>query len=265
MFFTYLRRELRRRMRQASLIAVGLALGIGLVITVTALSAGVKNAQGEVLHSLYGVGTDITVTKAPAAGSAARRRSGSAARSAPAPRPAPGTSHRRRHPGQPRPGHHRPPPRSPRWHLRKGVAAAAGDLDLTDTKITGKIPAFNSGGRRRRLRRRRRRRGRGRQLQRLVHAERRSPSAGSTWARASLGPLSSGKLTAGRTFTSADARRQRRRAGLGLRHAEQAGGRLDHHHRQDQLQGRRDRQRARRVGLLRRLHPAGPRPGPGRA
>src|ERR1700722_18294315 len=69
MFLTYLRRELRRRIRQASLIAVGLALGIGLVITVTALSAGVKNAQGEVLHSLYGVGTDITVTKAPAAGS----------------------------------------------------------------------------------------------------------------------------------------------------------------------------------------------------
>ncbi len=46
MFFTYLRRELRRRARQASLIALGLALGIGLVITVTALSAGVKNAQG---------------------------------------------------------------------------------------------------------------------------------------------------------------------------------------------------------------------------
>ena len=69
MFFIYLRRELRRRMRQASLIAVGLALGIGLVITVTALSAGVKNAQGQVLHSLYGVGTDITVTKTPTASS----------------------------------------------------------------------------------------------------------------------------------------------------------------------------------------------------
>jgi putative ABC transport system permease protein len=65
-FFTYLRRELRRRMRQAILIAFGLAVGIGLVITVTALSAGVKNAQGTVLHSLYGVGTDVTVTQAPA-------------------------------------------------------------------------------------------------------------------------------------------------------------------------------------------------------
>jgi putative ABC transport system permease protein len=65
-FLTYLRRELRRRMRQAIFIALGLALGIGLVVTVTAASAGVKKAQAEVLKSLYGVGTDITVTgKAP--------------------------------------------------------------------------------------------------------------------------------------------------------------------------------------------------------
>jgi putative ABC transport system permease protein len=69
MFFTYTRRELRRRARQASIIALGLALGIGLVITVTALSAGVKNAQGEVLHSLYGQDTDVTVTKTPTFGS----------------------------------------------------------------------------------------------------------------------------------------------------------------------------------------------------
>jgi putative ABC transport system permease protein len=69
MFLTYLRRELRRRARQASIIALGLALGIGLVITVTALSSGVKSAQGDVLHSLYGQDTDITVTKTPAAGS----------------------------------------------------------------------------------------------------------------------------------------------------------------------------------------------------
>jgi putative ABC transport system permease protein len=68
-FFTYLGRELRRRMRQAIFIALGLAVGIGLVITVTAASSGVKNAQSTVLHSLYGVGTDITVTKAPSRGS----------------------------------------------------------------------------------------------------------------------------------------------------------------------------------------------------
>jgi putative ABC transport system permease protein len=71
-FFTYLRRELRRRMRQAVVTAVGLAVGIGLVITVTALSSGVRSAQGKVLGALFGVGTDITVTTAtePASGSA---------------------------------------------------------------------------------------------------------------------------------------------------------------------------------------------------
>jgi putative ABC transport system permease protein len=64
-FLTYLRRELRRRMRQSVVIALGLALGIGLVITVTAASAGVKKAQADVLSSLYGVGTNVTVTKKP--------------------------------------------------------------------------------------------------------------------------------------------------------------------------------------------------------
>jgi putative ABC transport system permease protein len=68
MFFTYLSRELRRRGRQAFVIALGLALGIGLTITVTAASAGVNAAQSTVLHSLYGVGTDMTVTSAAAAG-----------------------------------------------------------------------------------------------------------------------------------------------------------------------------------------------------
>ena len=63
-FFTYLARELRRRLRQAIFIALGLAVGVGLVLTVTAASAGVKNAQANVLKGLYGVGTDITVTGA---------------------------------------------------------------------------------------------------------------------------------------------------------------------------------------------------------
>jgi putative ABC transport system permease protein len=64
-FVTYLARELRRRMRQAVFIALGLALGIGLVVTVIAASAGVKKAQADVLDSLYGVGTDVTVTGKP--------------------------------------------------------------------------------------------------------------------------------------------------------------------------------------------------------
>jgi putative ABC transport system permease protein len=63
MFFaTYLRRELRRRMRQAIFVALGLAVGIGLVVTVSAASVGVKKAEADVLSSLYGVGTDVTVT-----------------------------------------------------------------------------------------------------------------------------------------------------------------------------------------------------------
>ena len=69
MYLTYLWRELRRRRRQASLVAIGLAVGVGLVVTVAAASSGVNAAQGQVLHSLYGVGTDLTVTKAPSFGS----------------------------------------------------------------------------------------------------------------------------------------------------------------------------------------------------
>jgi putative ABC transport system permease protein len=60
-FLTYLQRELRRRARQAVFIALGLALGVGLVVTVSAASAGVKQAQSKVLSTLYGVGTDVTV------------------------------------------------------------------------------------------------------------------------------------------------------------------------------------------------------------
>jgi ABC-type antimicrobial peptide transport system permease subunit len=69
MFFTYIYRELRRRHRQALLTAFGLAVGVGLVVAVSAYAAGVGEAQEEVLQSLYGVGTDITVTRAAEEGS----------------------------------------------------------------------------------------------------------------------------------------------------------------------------------------------------
>lgn len=75
-FLIYLRRELTRRTRQTVAIALGLAVGVGLVITVSAATEGVRKAQATVLHSLYGIGTDITVTTAPPAG---RPGSGSAA------------------------------------------------------------------------------------------------------------------------------------------------------------------------------------------
>ena len=45
MFFTYIYRELRRRHRQALLTALGLAVGVGLVVAVTAYAGGVSNAQ----------------------------------------------------------------------------------------------------------------------------------------------------------------------------------------------------------------------------
>ncbi|WP_405457471.1 FtsX-like permease family protein [Streptomyces sp. NBC_00101] len=67
MFFTYLRRELRRRRKAALVVASGLALGIALVIVVSSVTAGMGKAQDKVLQSLYGLGTDMTVTKAAAA------------------------------------------------------------------------------------------------------------------------------------------------------------------------------------------------------
>ncbi|GGY91384.1 ABC transporter permease [Streptomyces poonensis] len=76
MFFTYLRRELRRRRKAALVVASGLALGIALVIVVSSVSSGMEKAQGKVLESLYGLGTDMTVTKAAEAPSESGSGSG---------------------------------------------------------------------------------------------------------------------------------------------------------------------------------------------
>jgi ABC-type antimicrobial peptide transport system permease subunit len=138
MFFTYLRRELRRRMRQAIFIALGLAVGIGLVITVTAASSGVKKAQGTVLQNLYGVGTSATVTKSPTAGSFTR----------------PGRNFNFK------PGStvkiNQLTATGSLGHLDasavttiaklNGVAAAAGAVTANNVNTTFKIPNFNSGG-----------------------------------------------------------------------------------------------------------------------
>ncbi|MDF2665901.1 MAG: ABC-type antimicrobial peptide transport system, permease component [Microbacterium sp.] len=64
MYGTYLRRELAGRVKQTVIVAVGLAIAIALVIVVNALSAGVRDAQSQALSSVYGVGTDLTVTGA---------------------------------------------------------------------------------------------------------------------------------------------------------------------------------------------------------
>jgi hypothetical protein len=63
MFLTYLRREIKQRKRQTLLIASALGISIGLIIVVSAASAGISTAQKTVLGGLYGIGTDISVTK----------------------------------------------------------------------------------------------------------------------------------------------------------------------------------------------------------
>ena len=147
MFVTYLVRELRRRMRQACFIALGLAVGIGLVITVTAASSGVKNAQATVLHSLYGVGTDITVTTAPSQGSGGPfgfRVRGRAPASAA--RPKAGQKFSRDVLITGALGTLKSSSVT-RIAQTQNVTAAAGALSATDLSVSGKVPtASNSGG-----------------------------------------------------------------------------------------------------------------------
>lgn len=64
MFYVkYLIAELRRRWGRTLLTAAGLGVGVALVVATTAFSAGLKDAQDEVLAPLTGVGTDMTVTR----------------------------------------------------------------------------------------------------------------------------------------------------------------------------------------------------------
>ncbi len=198
MFGVYLRRELRRRARQASIIAIGLALGIGLVITVTALSAGVKNAQSDVLHSLYGLDTDITVTQTPTAGSftgGARTFFNFGGSSGT--RPKAGTTISIDNLTGAGLGSL---PDSDVTSIggMKNVAAAAGGLTLTDTKTSFTIPSESSGGGGFPG-------GGGGQRGSLVQ-----PTTVSvdgvlvSGSGAALGPLSSATTTSGKTFTAAD-------------------------------------------------------------
>ncbi len=197
MFFTYLRRELRRRMRQAIIIALGLALGIGLVITVTAASAGVKNAQGTVLHSLYGVGTDITVTKAPTVGSGDGFGFAAGGNVGTRTRPAAGSKiHIDNLVGRGL-GTITTTDVTSVSHLQN-VAAAAGGLTLTDRVVTGTVPAVNTsggggfGG------------GGGGSFRSNFNVNSFTVD-GVNLAKGELGPLSSAKLASGRTFTGSDA------------------------------------------------------------
>ena len=122
---TYLYRELRSRLRQALLIALGLGFGVGLVVTVAAVSAGVGNAQGAVLHSLYGIGTDLTVASPTSGGASNRSGAGGGAI-----------------PNVLRPGDLGLLPTT--WVTRISrlahVASAAGGLELTELTQSGGVP-----------------------------------------------------------------------------------------------------------------------------
>jgi ABC-type antimicrobial peptide transport system permease subunit len=191
MFVTYLVRELRRRLRQACFIALGLAVGIGLVITVTAASAGVKNAQGTVLHSLYGVGTDVTVTTAPSQGSGgpfgfrvrSRLRAGT--------KPRAGQKFSRDVLVTGALGTLKSPAVTQIAGTRD-VTAAAGALSATDLTVSGTIPASGggfggAGG------------GGAASIKTSTFAV-----LGVDPAAGRVGPLSSGKIASGRTFTAAE-------------------------------------------------------------
>ena len=184
-FVTFLRRELWRRRKQAVVIALGLAVGIGLVVTVTAAAAGVRAAQGRVLKSLYGVGTDITVTTDPAVASPGRRTRVTIS---------PGGSQVAGHPlpsGATKldnliSGSSGPIPDSEVASIRAlhGVTGAAGGLTLSDTQIS--IPASVATG--------------GSLPQpRVVSVD------GTDLTHPGLGPLSTGRISKGRNLARSDA------------------------------------------------------------
>jgi ABC-type antimicrobial peptide transport system permease subunit len=60
---TYIAKELRRRLGRTILTALGLAMGVGLVLGIIGVSQGLDDAQAEVLAPLKSVGTDILVTR----------------------------------------------------------------------------------------------------------------------------------------------------------------------------------------------------------
>src|ERR1700722_14423333 len=194
MFITYLRRELRRRMRQAVFIALGLALGIGLVITVTAASAGVSSSQGTVLHSLYGVGTDVTVTETPTAGSGGPTRFGFGGGNSGS-KPSAGTSFSRSVLTGGGLGTLKSSAVTTISGL-KNVSAAAGALTLTDLKLSGTINAGGSGT------------GQGGAAGAPGGRSNIKTSSftvtGVDLSNGALGPLSSGTVTSGHNFSSAD-------------------------------------------------------------
>ncbi|MEV6016822.1 ABC transporter permease [Streptomyces sp. f51] len=204
MFFTYLRRELRRRRKAALVVASGLALGIALVIVVSSVSSGMEKAQGKVLQSLYGLGTDMTVTKAAAAS---------------------GTSDRPRFNFDAKDSGSGTDQSSDRVMVQgfqtlasstvskvdaqKGVADSVGGLSLTVIRINGQFTRGqfkqdpSSGGSRQRG-------GGGQAPQGRVEGGGANFDVnnytvyGTDVTKPALGPLTSSKITSGRTFTTSE-------------------------------------------------------------
>lgn len=63
MLFRYVRRELTLRWTRTVLTALGLAIGVGLVMSIMGVANGISNAQQQVLSPLGSVGTNIIVTR----------------------------------------------------------------------------------------------------------------------------------------------------------------------------------------------------------
>jgi ABC-type lipoprotein release transport system permease subunit len=61
--FGYVWHELRRRWSRTFVTALGLAMGVGLVMGIVGVSNGLSNAQGQVLSPLSSVGTSIVVER----------------------------------------------------------------------------------------------------------------------------------------------------------------------------------------------------------
>src|ERR687895_1825343 len=62
-YLQYLLAEMRRRPGRTAVTALGLAVGVGLVVIVGALSKGLDDAQDDVLVPLTGLGTDLSVSR----------------------------------------------------------------------------------------------------------------------------------------------------------------------------------------------------------
>jgi ABC-type antimicrobial peptide transport system permease subunit len=63
-FLGYLRSELVRRKSRTILTLAGLAIGVALVVAISAVARGLDHAQKTALNPLSGIGTDLTVTRA---------------------------------------------------------------------------------------------------------------------------------------------------------------------------------------------------------